>query len=193
MQNRRDWLHAAGSGALAALISSPGQATAQEEASVPNDPFIVLLKGIYRPVNHTSNLGLSVVNLSDGSYSRTQIYPVFGISGRSDEEPDRGNRIAQNPIGTFYAQTGMPGTFCAYNLPGGAIAMQFLSGTFTPHPDGQGGQFLEATFELTILEATGVYHAFEGGHNHMVDRLHQLADGRMDEFCFCNISQYPFP
>ena len=66
-------------------------------------------------------------------------------------------------------------------------------GGFTPHPDGQGGQFLEGTFELTILDATGVYRAFKGGHNHMVDKLHKLADGRFDELCFCIISQYQFP
>jgi hypothetical protein len=44
-----------------------------------------------------------------------------------------------------------------------------------------------------ILEATGVYRPFQGGHNHMVDRLHQLANGDLNEFCFCHISQYQFP
>ena len=47
--------------------------------------------------------------------------------------------------------------------------------------------------QTKILEATGVYQPFEGGHNHMVDHLHQLADGRDDEVCFCNISTYQFP
>jgi len=61
------------------------------------------------------------------------------------------------------------------------------------HPDGNGGQYLEGTFELKILEATGVYSAFAGGHNHMVDRLHALANGSFDESCFCNISKYQFP
>jgi hypothetical protein len=64
---------------------------------------------------------------------------------------------------------------------------------FVPFPDGKCGTYLEGTLELTILEATGIYHAFAGGHNHMVDRLHQLVNGSFDEFCFCNISQYPFP
>ncbi len=54
----------------------------------------------------------------------------------------------------------------------------------------------------TSLEATGVYSAFKGGHNHMVDKLHQLVAGTpfadfptsgYDEFCFCNISTYQFP
>ena len=67
--------------------------------------------------------------------------------------------------------------------------------TFVPFPDGKGGFFLEGTFELSILDATGIYKRFEGGHNHMVDRLHQLdaAGTKFDEFCFCNISSYQFP
>ena len=72
--------------------------------------------------------------------------------------------------------------------------MQFTGGGFPMIiPDGTGGQFDEGTFELTILEATGVYSAFGDGHNHMVDRLHHLANGQFDEFCFCIISQYQFP
>ena len=109
-------------------------------------------------------------------------------------------------IGTFYVQ--FTGNLCAYDLPGGAIAMQFLDvppplsnpnalgyNNFSTiaHPDGMSGQYLEGTFELNILEATGIYSAFAGGHNHMVDRLHALADGNFDEFCFCNISKYQFP
>jgi hypothetical protein len=64
---------------------------------------------------------------------------------------------------------------------------------FVPFPDGAGGAYLEGTFELVILEATGVYSKFKGGHNHMVDRLHALANGQFNEFCFCNISTYQFP
>ena len=78
-------------GALAALLSGSSRVVAQErdqERDVPNDPFILLLKGVYRPVpvgqGPADNLGLSSVNLSDGSYSRTQIYPIFGISGKSE-------------------------------------------------------------------------------------------------------------
>jgi hypothetical protein len=90
---------------------------------------------------------------------------------------------------------------CAYDLPGGAILMQFTS--FSPIMiilDGSGGQYDEGTQELTILDATGVYSAFKRGHNHMVDRLHQLVAGipfanfpssGYNEYCFCNISQYP--
>jgi hypothetical protein len=65
--------------------------------------------------------------------------------------------------------------------------------TFVPFSDGKGGFFLEGTFELSILDATGIYKRFKGGHNHMVDRLHQLSNGNLNEFCFCNISSYQFP
>ena len=183
-------------GALAALLSSSGRVMAQGNNKRLNDPFILLLKGLYQPVpvgqGPPDNLGLTVVNLSDGSYSKTTIYPIFGIPGSIDQ-----NR----PIGTFYVQ--FAGNLCAYDLPGGAIAMSFNSvppgapagfNGFVPFPDGSGGNYLEGTFELMILQATDVYRAFQGGHNHMVDRLHQLANNAgFDEFCFCNISQYQFP
>jgi hypothetical protein len=183
-------------GALAALLSSYAPVMAEEKDGQPSDPFIVLLKGLYQPVGvgqgPANNLRLSAVNLSDGSYSKTLIYPVFGIQGSKDQD---------RHIGTFYAQFG--GKLCAYDLPAGALAMRFNSvpagappgfNDFVPFPDGAGGKFLEGTFELMILEATGIYKAFQGGHNHMVDRLHQLSDGTsFDEFCFCNISQYQFP
>jgi hypothetical protein len=189
----------AAGGALTALSASSGRVMADGE-DVPNDPFILLLTGLYQPVpvghGPAHNLGLSAVNLSDGSYFRTQIYPIFGISESRDQD---------RAIGNFYVQfMPMPvnGNLCAYDLPGGAIAMKFQPAPagappgyndFVPFPDGNGGYYLEGTFELVILEATGIYRAFQGGHNHMVDRLHQLADGSFDEFCFCNISQYQFP
>jgi hypothetical protein len=179
-------------------VSSTGRVLAEENDG-PNNPFILLLKGLYQPVpvghGPANNLGLFSVNLSDGSYSRTQIYPVFGIrseDGRGDEN---------KAIGTFYVQ--FTGNLCAYDLTGCALAMSFNSiprgappgfNGFVPFPDGKGGNYLEGTFELAILEATGIYQAFQGGHNHMVDRLHQLPNnGGFNEFCFCNISQYQFP
>jgi hypothetical protein len=195
-------------GALTALLASSRRIMADDEGA-PNDPFIVLLHGIYQPVptgkGPAGNLGLTTVNLNDGFYSKTQIYPIFGVDGANDQK---------KAIGAFYPEVTLargqitfnppanPGFLCAYDLPGGAIAMQFLPppagapagfNSFVPFPDGAGGYYLEGTFELTIVEATGVYRAFQGGHNHMVDRLHQLANGQFDEFCFCNISQYQFP
>ena len=182
-------------GALAALLVSSSRPVMADYESTPNDPMILLLHGIYQPVplgkGPADNLNLSTVNLSDGSYSTTQIYPIYNVDGANDQK---------KAIGTFYVQFG--GNKCAYDLPGGSIAMQFNSSpvipaigfnTFVRVPDGQGGHFLEGTFELVILEATGVYSGFKGGHNHMVDKLHQLASGQFDEFCFCNISTYQFP
>jgi hypothetical protein len=183
-------------GALAALLLTPQHLMAEEEnGGRLHDPFILLLKGLYRPVREgrgpANNLGLSTVNLSDGSYSKTRIYPTFGIPGSADQD---------KAIGTFYAQ--FVGMLCAYDLPGGALAMTAADvpagappgfNAFVPVSDGAGGYYLQATFELAIQEATGIYQDFQGGHNHMVDRLHQLADGSFNEFCFCSISTYQFP
>ena len=173
-------------GALLALLSSPGRVMAQEKA-VPKDPIVFLLNGPYHAVapGTAPDLGLSRagVDLNDGSYMRTQIFPVH-VEGI----PCGGNE--NTAVGNFYVQFGPPG-LAAYQLPGGAIAMQFIPncGGFTPSPDGLGGNFLNGTFELTIPEATGIFRSFEGGHNHMVDRLHQLANGTFDEYCFCFITR----
>ena len=165
-------------GALVALLSSPGRVMAQGKA-VPNDSFVVLLKGVYEPVVDGPNLGLSEVNLNDGSYSITKIYPVNGIPG---------NTNPNQAVGDFYVQ--FSGDLCAYHVPGGSFSMRFTGGGFTEfEPDGLGGTYLIGTFELTILEATGIYQSFVGGHNHMVDKLHQLANGSFDEYCFCFISR----
>jgi len=168
-------------GALVALLSFPGRVMAQGKA-VPDDSFVLLLKGLYQPVVHGPNLGLSMVDLDDGSYSTTKIYPVSGIPG---------NKTGNKAVGDFYVQ--LNGELCAYHIPGGSFAMRFTGSDVVFVPDGLGGQFLEGTFELTILEATGIYKSFEGGHNHMVDKLHFLApgdgSGGIDEYCFCFISR----
>ena len=132
----------------ALLASSSRRAIADIEAT-PNDPFIVLLHGIYQAVfpgqGPAGNLGLRTVNLSDGSYSKTQIYPIFAVDGANDQK---------KAIGSFFVQ--FAGNLCAYDLPGGSIAMQFLPAPkgapagfngFAPFPDGAGGVFLEGTFE----------------------------------------------
>lgn len=189
--SRRGFVGGAIAGA-AGLLSASEPVWADDDSRL-NDPFIVLIKGRYRPAPELPDLGLSGVNLADTSYITTRIYPVFGIPGSGD--PD-------DAIGRFYVS--FTSSVCMYDLPRGAIAMEFASGpmiqdigfnTFVPFPDGKDGFFLEGTFELSILDATGIYKRFKGGHNHMVDRLHQLdaAGTKFDEHCFCNISTYQFP
>lgn len=197
-----------GAFAFSSLFAAPRRGFADDEHA-PGNPFILLLHGVYEPVpageGPAHNLGLTTVDLNSGFYSKTKIYPVFGVDGANDQK---------KPVGTFYPEALLiggeitftpptnPGFLAAYDLPGGALAMQFLSppagapagyDDFVVSSDGAGGFYLTGTFELSVLEATGVYRPFQGGHNHMVDRLHQLADGSFDEFCFCNISQYQFP
>jgi len=167
-------------GALVALLSAPllsAPRRVMAQGAAVEDSFVVLLKGVYEPVVHAPDLGLSV-NLKDGSYSKTLIYPVSGIPGNSN--PNKS-------VGDFYVQ--FNGDLCAYHIPGGSFAMRFTGSDVTLNPDGLGGNFLDGTFELTIEEGTGIYRSFVGGHNHMVDHLHLLADGSADEYCFCFISR----
>ena len=176
--SRRTAIGGALGGALVTLLARPDLATALEGRTKP--PALgLLLRGLYKPVVNGPDLGLSTVDLSDGSYSTTKIYPAFGTPGHTD---------VLKPIGDFYTQ--FTGNLCAYDIPGGAIAMKF-----TPHsntvsvPDGSGGKYMQGTWELKIPEATGDYRSFVGGHNHMVDDLHLLASGDADEFCVCLISR----
>jgi hypothetical protein len=131
-----------------AALALPGQVRAQANTQ-PDDSFVVLLKGLYQPVTHGPDLGLSTVDLNDGSYSTTRIYPVNGTPGNTD---------AANPYGNFYVQ--FNGDLCAYHILGGSFSMRFTGSDVNFVDDGQGGRFLEGTFELTILEGTGIYKPF---------------------------------
>jgi hypothetical protein len=173
---RRTAIGGALGGALA--LALPEVATAEGRARPPA-ALVLLLRGLYQPVSYGPDLGLSTVDLSDGSYSRTKIYPVRGV---------RGHRDVLEAIGDFYVQ--FEGNLCAYDIPGGAIAMRFTPRSNTELvPDGAGGSYLQGTFELKIPEATGRYRSFVGGHNRMVDDLHLLESGDADEFCVCLISR----
>jgi hypothetical protein len=165
--------------ALVVLLASFGPVMAETPA--PNDPIVLLLKGIYPPVVNGPNLGLPGVNLNDGNWISTEIHTVTSVPGSTNQD--------KAVVGRFYTQ--VTGSLAAYDLPGGAILMQFTAGSFgenPPIPDGQGGVYLEETWELTILDATGIYAPYNGGHNHMVDRFHSLASGQFDESCYCIIS-----
>ena len=141
--SRRRFVGGAIAGGVA-MLSASERVLADDEHS-PNDPFIVLLQGIYRPVpvggGPSDNLGLTTVDLSDGSFNKTRIYPVWGIDGANDQK---------KPIGNFFVHPKV----CAYDLPGGSLAMSFNAippgapsgfNSFVPFPDGEGGAFLAKT------------------------------------------------
>jgi len=174
--SRRAAIGGALGGALVTLVARPDLALAGGKLA---NPLGLLLRGRYKPVVNGPDLGLSTVDLSDGSYSRTKIYPAFGMAGHSN---------VLKPIGDFYTQ--FEGNLAAYDLPGGAIAMRFTThSNIDKVSDEHGGQYWQGTWELKIPEATGDYRSFVGGHNHMVDSLHFLKSGDMDEFCVCVISR----
>jgi hypothetical protein len=186
-------------GALVTPLSAPLRAAGpspKDPGERPADTFVILLSGPYKPVPEKPvvdcrNLGLIQANVCDGSYSRTKIFPVSGLT-EEDGRANPGKRSGDDDrdserIGTFYTQ--FAGIHAAYDLPGGALTMVFTANGLTPVPDGQGGTYFVGTLELDITEATGIYKAFVGGHNHMVDILHQLADGTFVEHCFCVISR----
>jgi len=199
---RRDFLKQAGIGS-ATVVSLPALAealTSRPTARSPLDTggelgnkFSVLLSGLYKPVAKCPDLGLSV-NVCDGSYSTTKIYPISGLPVGESDQFNRGNRQSDfhcetaNAIGDFYVAIGGMKPV-AYDLPGGALSMDFTGDNVQRVPDGEGGIYIAGTFDLVILEATGVYQPFVGGHNKMVDILHRLADGRFIEHCVCLISR----
>ena len=176
--SRRTAIGGAIGGALVTLLARPELATAQERDRQPAS-LVLLLKGLYQPVDVGPDLGLSTVDLSDGSYSTTKIYPVSGVPGHKN---------VLEAIGDFYVQ--FSGNLCAYDIPGGALAMRFNPNSNTVSvPDGADGSYLQGSFELKVLEATGRYRSFVSGHNTMVDNLHFLASGGVDEYCLCFISR----
>ena len=175
-------------GAMVTLLSAPVQAagsSTHDRDGQLGDTFSILLSGPYKPVaqGQGPDLGLTTVNLSDGSFSTTKI---FAVSGLPEEVIGHGNGATKKPIGNFYVQ--FVGSSAAYDLPGGAISMVFTGSNAQNVPDGQGGTYVVGTFELDIPEATGIYQSLVGGHNTMVDILHLLADGSFVEHCFCIIS-----
>jgi hypothetical protein len=203
MMKRRDFFKQAGIGS-AALVSLPALAEAltrpalarpaRDSARGLGTTFSVLLSGLYKPVVKCPDLGLLQVNLCDGSYSTVRIYPISGLpvgeSGQfnRDNRPDSLHCDTANAIGHFYVAIGGD-SHVAYDLPRGALTMVFTGSNANPVPDGEGGTYLVGTFDLDIVEATGIYRPFVGGHNKMVDILHILADGGFVEHCVCLVSQ----
>jgi hypothetical protein len=171
-------------GALVTLLPAPVQAAGP--SLQPANTFSILLSGPYKQVakGHGPNLGLTTVDLGDGSFSTTKIFRVSGLPEKNSGDSKTETKKA---IGNFYVQ--FAGSLVAYDLPGGAISMVFTGSNAQNVPDGFGGTYIVGTFDLDITEATGVYQSFVGGHNKMVDILHQLADGSFVEHCICIISK----
>jgi hypothetical protein len=144
---------------------------------VPSNPFVDLLDGIYQPVVHAPNFGLTQVDLDDGSYSEV---PIYNVSGIPDAKRDK-------PVGTFYVQ--FNGNLCAYHLPDGSLSAMFLNMIGTTTDDGGGSWTFVGTEDLVILEGVGIYAPFAGGSIHMVDVLKfNAVDGTYIEHCFCHVS-----
>ena len=152
MISRRAALGGAAAGALVTLLARPELASAKESEPAT---LVVLLRGLYQPVVDGPDLGLSKIDLSDGTYSTTKIYPVSGIKNQTD---------ILVSCGDFYVQ--FEGNLCAYDLPGGAIAMKFTGSNTEDVDDGAGGTYMQGTWELKIPEATGRYREVHGWSQH---------------------------
>ena len=200
---RREFFRQAGIGSTA-LVSLPAFAEALTSPTLAPSPrdsageigntFSVLLSGLYKPVVKCPDLGLFSVDVCDDSYSTVNIYPINGLPAGQSSQFDRGNRPVErdcqtaNAIGDFYVAIGGEKPV-AYDLPGGALCMVFTGDNVQRVPDGEGGTYIVGTFDLDIVEATGIYQPFVGGHNRMVDILHRLANGHFLEHCVCLVSR----
>src|SRR5262249_52754635 len=165
---------AVGAFALAVLLSVPAEVRG-DGPPVPADSFVLLLKGIYEPVVRGPDLGLSLVDLDDGSYSKCDIYRVSGLPGTTDQA-----------VGTFWANFDV--TLCAYRLAGGAfsaVVTEFLYEFVVI----DGELYQTGTAELVIPEATGIYRSFVGGAIYMEFITHVIDEVTFDEHCFCFISR----
>ena len=161
------------------LPTSITRADGKGKAVPPSNRLFVLLEGTFQPAGLVPDLGLELPNLNNGRYLKVPMYHLdSGVPGPTDEA-----------VGTFYALGG-EGFFC-YDLGKGALTAMMIMGTSVTEriPDGAGGVFINGTYELEILEATGIYRSFTGGHIHMVDELHVTAAGSFIEHCFCFISK----
>src|SRR5579871_2967447 len=101
---------------LTVLASAPAMYAGQP---APNDPVVLWLKGIYQPVTNAPNLGLPGINLNDGTWITTEILSVTTVPNSSNQ--------SKAVVGHFYSQT--TSLLVAYDLPGGALLMQFTSGS----------------------------------------------------------------
>ena len=155
----------------------------------PNDPVVLLIKGPWTPIGTQPNIPGIV--LPPDIYVENTLYRVTSIPNVNNQD--------QGVIGHVFL--GANSGAIAYDLPGGAMAMEFTGGGWDQSPisDGHGGLYYQETWELTIGQATGIYSPYLKGHNHMVDRFDALTGGTSGlfaapnflpdiEFCYCIIS-----
>lgn len=135
--------------ALGVLLSVPEKASAQEAPPASSDDFVVLLAGFYEPVTNGPDLGLSQVDLSDGSFVKTRIYRVSELPGGSDQA-----------VGTYYDNFFDKD---AYQLPGGAISATYLDFVIDEIVEIDGEVYEFGTAELVITEGTGIHKSWIGG------------------------------
>jgi hypothetical protein len=69
-------------GAMVTLLAAPVQASglsSPDRGRLPAATFSILLKGPYKQVTHAPDLGLTMVDLDDGSFCKTKIFRVSGL------------------------------------------------------------------------------------------------------------------
>lgn len=165
--------------AFVALIAFPSAGPAAAQNAPQSSGFVDHWVGIYQPVTHGPDLGLSsLFDLSDGTWLAVPIYPVSALPGNPEV-----------PVGAAYVNFFAGLTLCVERLPGGALGMVFTNMTFTVIPDpATGGFYLNGTADLAIVEGTGIYQAFVGGTDHMVFNTHFINALTVDEDCYCYVS-----
>ena len=82
---------------------SAARSSPLDRGGLPADTFSILLSGPYKQVakGHGPDLGLTTVDLSDGSFSTTKI---FRVSGLPEENNGHGKGETKKAIGNFYVQ-----------------------------------------------------------------------------------------
>ena len=158
---------------LLALLALPTHESAHGEQSLPVDPFVLLLKGIYQPVTKGPELGLSIVDLDDGTFAKCDVLRDSGLPGATEQA-----------VGTFWVNFDV--TLCAYQLPGGTFSAIFTEFIWD-FVEIEGELYQVGTAELVIPEATGIYRQYVGGSVHMEFVTRMIDEFTFEEFCYCFI------
>ena len=141
-----------------------------------DSPFVTVAAGFYQPGPAWADLKIELgltSTIPPRTFTKVNIYPVSGLPG---------DWHSAHAIGTFYVAF----PYCVYDLAGGTILAMFTKSDYEMVTS-TNGWTMDGTFKLDILEATGVYQSFTGGHIHMADILKSINGvGNLEE-CFCHI------